>query len=147
MAHAQQQILDAIAATLAAQVTAVAGRVFVDRVDPLQPDELPAILVEESAPEQVQVLTVGGAQQRQLGVRVACVVAGAAAQAQARELGLAAEKALQTSASLVALCRLGIELTSSAPLVEGEADRLMAVRDQGWQMAYAVASHAPDVIL
>lgn len=149
MAHLQQQVLDLIKATIVAGATAAGPRVFVDRVDPLQPNELPAILVDEAPDgEQIQPLTISGAHQRQLAVQINCIVAhGNAAMLQARELGLAVEKLLQTSAPLAALCRMGIDITSSRPQIAGDGDRLMATREQIWQFAYAARGETPDTHL
>lgn len=149
MAHLQQQVLDLIKTTLVAGATTAGARVFVDRVDPLQAHELPAILVEEAPDgEQVQPLTVSGAHQRQLSVQITCVVAhGSGAAAAARELGLQVEKLLQTSAPLAALCRMGLDLNSSRPQIAGDGDRLMATREQAWSFAYAARSDTPDTPL
>jgi len=148
MAHLQQQILDAIADVIAGGGTSAGTRVFVDRVDPLQATDLPAVLVEEAPDgEQVQPYTVHGAYQRQLAVQISCWVAGANAPAQARDLGLAVEKLLQNSATLAALCKLGIELTASRNAASGDGDRLMAVREQAWTFTTLSHRKAPDVAL
>ena len=149
MAHLQQQVLDLIKATLVAGATTAGNRVFVDRVDPLQPQELPAIRVDEAPDgERIEALTVSGAYQRRLAVQIVCVVAhGTGAAQHARSLGLEVEQLLQTSAPLVALCRMGIELTSSRPQIEGDGDRLMATREQLWQFAYAARAETPDTPL
>lgn len=147
MAHGQQQILDSIAATLVAQVPAVSGRVFVDRTDSLQPDELPAILVDESTDgEQVSASTLGGIYERQLPLRITAVVAdGTAAVAEAREIGLAIEKALATDVTLGGLCSGGISLQGSRPGVSSESDRLMAVREQDWSATWYAEYSTPDL--
>ena len=62
MPHAQQQILNAVQTVLASGATAAGARVFLDRVDPLQATELPALLVEEGGEgESIEPLTVHGA--------------------------------------------------------------------------------------
>lgn len=148
MAHLQQQVLDLIKTTLVAGATVAGPRVFVDRVDPLQTHELPAILVDEAPDgEQIQPLTISSAYQRQLAVEIRCITNGSDALLQARELGLAVEKLLQTSAPLAALCRMGIDITSSRPQIAGDGDRLMATREQLWQFAYAARSETPDTPL
>ncbi|MDP3625019.1 MAG: hypothetical protein Q8S12_00365 [Hydrogenophaga sp.] len=148
MAHAQQQILDAVAAVLAGGSTAAGTRVFLDRVDPLQPNELPAITVDEAGEgESVEQTTIHSVEQRALGVTVACIVAhGSQAAAQARELGLQVEKLLAGSTALLALCKLGVQINSSRIVISGEGDRLMASREQNWTMTYMVAAETPDII-
>lgn len=149
MAHAQQQILEAVQALLAGGSTAAGPRVFLDRVDPLQPDELPAILVEESSDgETVTLNTFASMEERALSVSVSCIVAhGSNAVADSRALGLQAEKLLAASAPLRGLCKLGVQLTGNRPVISGENDRLLAARAQDWRMTYMVAAEAPDVIL
>lgn len=145
MAHLQQQILDRIKTTLEA-----AGlRVFVDREDPLQPHELPAVLVDESPDgEQIEAFTISGADRRVLAVQINCVVAGGASVAAlARDMGLQVETLIHTSAPLAALCRLGIQLNASRLLVGGDADRAMRTREQAWSFAYAARSDTPDTPL
>lgn len=146
MPHLQQQILDQIQTTLVAGATSAESRVYVDRVDPLQPGDLPAILVDESPEgEQVQPFTVGGVYRRDLAVQIHCVFAhGSAAAVQARDLALEVEKLLQTSQPLAALCTVGIELNASRHLISGEGDRLMASRETSWTMSYAAHASTPD---
>lgn len=148
MAHAQQQILEAVAAVLAAGSTAAGSRVFLDRIDSLQPSDLPAITVDEAAEgEAVELSTFDNVEQRTLSVSVACIVAhGSAAAAQARELGLQVEKLLAASTALRALCKLGVQITSSRIEISGEGDRLMAAREQSWTMKYMVAAENPEII-
>ncbi len=149
MPHAQQQILEQVKAILAGGSTDAGSSVFLDRVDPLQPTELPALLVEESPEgETVTLNTLGGLEERALGVSVSCVVEhGTDAVARSRELGLQAEKLLADSAALRALCKLGVQITGSRPVISGENDRLLAARAQDWRMTYMVAAEAPDQIL
>lgn len=149
MPHAQQQVLEAVTAILAAGSTAAGSRVFLDRVDALQPLELPAITVDEAAEgETVEPTTIHSIEQRTLVVTVGCVVAhGTGAPQQARALGLEVEKLLSANASLQALCKLGVQITSSRIVISGEGDRLMAARLQDWRMTYMVAAEAPDQIL
>lgn len=148
MAHAQQQILEAVAAVLAGGSTAAGTRVFLDRVDSLQPNELPAITVDEAAEgESVELTTIDYVEQRALGVTVACIVAhGNAAAAQVRDLGLQVEKLLAASTTLRALCKLGVQINSSRIEISGEGDRLMAAREQNWTMTYMCAAESPDII-
>ena len=149
MAHAQQQILDALQALLIAGATAAAGRVFVDRVDPLQANELPAILIEEGDNgEQVETVMLGGHERRELNVVINCVLAASStAAADARAFGLAAEKLVYPNAALQLLAKFGSRLTESRLVMIGDGDRLLAARVQTWRIAYLVNPTAPDVIL
>jgi len=149
VAHAQQQVLNALQVLLAAGATAAATRVFVDRTDPLQPDELPAIRIEEDGDgETSEPATIGGLEQRTLAVQVSCVLEdGTTAAADAREFGLAVEKLIAGSTSLAAIARMGWWITSSRQVNNGEADRLFSSRVQSWRFSYMVAATAPDVIL
>ena len=148
MPHAQQQILEAVKTVLAGGATAAGSRVFLDRVNALQPNELPAITVDEAAEgESVELTTIDNVEQRALGVTVACIVAhGSAAAAQARDLGLQVEKLLAGSTALRALCKLGVQINSSRIEISGEGDRLMAAREQNWTMTYMCAAETPDII-
>lgn len=146
MAHLQQQVLDAIKATLVAAVTAAGARVFVDWVDPLQ--DLPAILVDEAPDgETTSGTDLGPLRQRTLAVRVRCVVAaGSTAMAQARSLGLQAEQALAAPGTALALlARGGVVMQSSRPNLDGDGDRVAALREQDWLVTYFTTSEAPDV--
>lgn len=148
MAHAQQQILDALQALLVGGGTVAGARVFVDRVDPLQPSELPAILIEESEDgESAEPFTVSGFEQRELGISISGVVSHAtAAAAQARDLGLVIEKLVAPSAALAALAKLGVRITSSRLVKSGDGDRLLAAREQAWRFTYVVSANNPDII-
>ncbi len=149
MAHAQQQILNALQTLLAAGGTAAAGRVYLDRVDPLQANQLPAILIRESdSGESADVAFLDGTHRRQLEVEVACVLADSTdAPAQARSLGLAVEKLIAASSALLALCRGGWSITGSKQVSNGDGDRLLSAREQVWRFVYFVSPTAPDVIL
>ena len=149
MPHAQQIILDRVQTVLAAGATVAGARVFVDRVDPLLSTELPAILIREGEEgETAETAYANGDQERTLRVTVIGVLAhSTTAAANARELGLAIEKLLVADATLRTLCSLGLAIESSAGRIDGEADRLMAQRQQTWRMTYQVAPGAPDVIL
>lgn len=149
MPHAQQQILEAVKAVLAAMPQTVAlGRVSLDRVDALQPTELPAIVIEEDeGGETIDQETVHGLLRRELLASVTGVVAhGTAAAANARELGLEIEKRLAASTALRALCKGGVQLASSRQINVGEADRLMAARQQVWRLTYLAKASTPETI-
>lgn len=149
MAHAQQQILDALQAVLAAGGTVAGARVFLDRVDPLQANELPAILIEEGdGGERAETLCLSGEERRELDVQVSCVLAAATtAPADARAFGLAVEKLIAGSAALGVLARLERRITESRIVINGDGDRLLSSRQQSWRFAYVVSPTAPDVIL
>lgn len=147
MAHVQQQILDAIQAALTG-VTVASTRVFVDRLDPLEAIDLPAILIEEAPQgERAQLATIGGLEQRDLQVRVAGVVAHATNYAKdARALGLEIEKVLGgLSPTLDALAKGGRRITLSQLVASGETDQARAARQQYWQFTYFVFPGSPDV--
>lgn len=148
MAHAQQQILDALKTLLAAGGTVAGTRVFLDRVDPLQPTELPAILIEEEPEgESAEPYTVHGVEQRELAVLVSGVLShSTTAAADARNLGLAIEKLIAPSTALAALAKLGVRITNSRMVVQGDLDRLLAARLQSWRFTYLVNAATPDVI-
>lgn len=147
MPHAQQQVLNAIAASLVAAGTDAGSRVFVDRVDPLQPHELPAVLVDEAPDgENTSVEDLGPIYTRSLSVRVVCVVAQGSA-AGARELGLQVEKAMATGAALAAVAKGGVVLQNSRPQTDAQADRLLALREQEWQITYFTDAATPDVLV
>lgn len=149
MAHAQQQILSAVQTVLASGATAAGARVFLDRVDTLQPSELPALLITEGGEgEGAEQLTVSSLEQRTLAVQVICVVShGNNAAADARALGLQVEKLLAASTALAALARGGLNYSGSRLEITGEADRLLAGRVQDWRFSYFVRPESPDVIL
>jgi hypothetical protein len=147
MPHAQQQVLDAIAASLVAAGTDAAARVFVDRVDPLQPQELPAVLVDEAPDgETTSADDFGPTYTRNLSVRVVCVVAQGST-AGARELGLQVEKAMATGAALAAVAKGGVVLQNSRPQTDTQADRLLSLREQEWQLTYFTNAATPDVLV
>lgn len=147
MASAQQQILTALQALLAAGGTVAGTRVYLDRVDALQPADLPAITIEEDG-ERAESIDLAGEQQRESTITVHCALAATTtAAADARAFGLAVEKLIANSAALAALAFDGVYITNSRTEINGDGDRLMASRDQTWLMAYRVDPTAPDVIL
>jgi hypothetical protein len=146
MAHAQQQILDAVKAVLSAGGTVAGSRVYLDRVDPLQATELPAILIEERG-EASDVADLDDMQQRTSTINVHCVLAhSTTAPHDARAFGLAVEKLLANSATVKALAHLGLYITSSQTEINGEGDRLLATRSQVWQASYMVYPTDPEII-
>lgn len=149
MAAAAQQILTALQALLAAGGTVAGTRVYVDTVDPLQPAQLPAIVLEEDpGGEQSEPFTVHGYDKRALGVTVHCVIShSTTAAADARSFGLAVEKLIANSATLAALCSQGHRITANRPAINGDFDQLLAERVQSWSFGYIVAVTAPDIFI
>jgi hypothetical protein len=147
MAHVQEQILAAVVARLVEAGTSAGANVFLDRVDPLQADELPALLVDESPQgESAQPYTVSGIEQRQYTVRVAGVVSHSTAYgSRARDLGLQAEKALSGNAVLTRLAKGGVRIVSSRLSLSGDVEEAKAAREQTWLFTYLVRPSAPDV--
>lgn len=145
MAHVQQQILDAVIAALVAAGTDAGNGVHLDRLDPLEPDELPAILVEESPNgETVSPSTISGVQQRDLLVLVTPVVRGASDYGmRARRLGLQVEKAL-AAYDFSAVAQGGCEIETMRPLFDGEGKDAKAGRQQSWRFTYFVRRESPD---
>ena len=147
MAHAQQQILDALQALLAAGGTVAGSRVLVDPVDPLQPSDLPAIVLQEQG-ETIEPFTISNIEVRELSVQLHCVIAhSSTAAASARAFGLAVEKLIANSPALAVMATQGVRLSSSRPTLDGDTDRLLAARVQSWTFSYLVRSEAPDLIL
>lgn len=148
MAHAQQQILDALRTVLLNGGTVAGTRVFLDRVDPLQANELPAILIDEGeGGETAEPYTVHGVERRELDVSVSGIVThSTTAAADARALGLAIEKLVAPSTALAALAKLGVRISNSRMAITGEGDRLMAARQQSWLFTYLVNADSPDLI-
>lgn len=146
--HVQQQVLDAVQALLLAANTAAGTDVFVDRMDPLKPAQLPAILIGEGENgEDAQPGTIGRLEQRTLDVVIDCAVKQHdTAAADARAFGLVVEKLVRPAASLRALCKLGIRITNSRLVLIGDGDEQYASRRQTWQFTYLVNPSAPDVV-
>lgn len=146
MAHAQQQVIDALQTLLAAGATVAATRVYADRFDPLQASELPAIVLQEGG-ETIEPYTIASVEKRELTVQLHCVLAhNTTAISSARTFGLAVEKLIAASTTLAALC-LEVRLTASRPDVDTGTDSVLASRVQSWTFSYLVQSTAPDTIL
>lgn len=148
MAHVQQQILDGVKAALIAAATGAGANVFLDRLDPLEASELPALLIEEAPEgETVDPQTLDGLEQRAYAVLVTCVVAHAREYgSRARELGAEVEKVLGVSS--FAVPKPGrARITSARMTFSGEGDRAMAAREQTWRFSYFTRRGAPDTAL
>lgn len=147
MAHAQQQFLDTLQALLAAGGTVAGSHVLVDPVDPLQPSDLPAIVLQEQG-ETIEPFTISTVEVRELSVQLHCVIAhSSTAAASARAFGMAVEKLIASSTALATLATQGVRLRSSRPTLDGDTDRLLAARVHSWTFSYLVRSEAPDLIL
>lgn len=149
MAHVQQQILDALKTLLAAAGTAATSSVFLDRVDPLQPSELPAIVIEEALDgETAEPYLISGVEQRVLQVDVAgAVKGGSSAPADARALGLQIEKAVAASSTLTALAKGGVRIMGSRQVNAGDGEEVITARQQRWAFTYYVRPEAPDIVV
>lgn len=144
--HVQQQILEAVEAALKAAATPAGNRVFLDLLDPLEDDQLPAIVVLEAAEgEQIEPQTVNGLEQRQFAVSVQCMVTHSTDYArQARALGAAVERVL--GAPRLSIPKPGrARLRASRITLIGDADRAVASREQTWQFTYYTRRGEPDV--
>lgn len=150
MAHVQQLVLDAIAAAITAAAGIVPpGSIYVDRVDPLQPADLPCICIDEDGPEQVEYLGQepdGFLQKRTLNVRICCVIAASAPASVARTQGLLVEQALQRNTALRGLMA-GYQINSSDYEQIGMSEYLLNQRVQRWQFTYTTNSNNPSIFI
>ncbi|MGF6347909.1 hypothetical protein [Variovorax sp. W2I14] len=148
MDHVQQQIIDGAKAALIAAATAAGNNVFTDRVDPLQPSEIPALLIEEApSGEQVEPQTIHGGEQRTYSFMVTAVVEHSSEYGRrARDLGLQVEKVL--GVPTYAIPKPGrTRIVASRMVLSGEGDRVLAAREQTWQTTYTTRRGAPDIAL
>lgn len=144
--HVQQQILEAVVATLTGAATPAGNRVFLDLLDPLEDDQLPAIVVLEAPEgEQIEPQTVNGLEQRQFAVSVHCMVRHSTDYAkQARALGAAVERVL--GAPRLSIPKPGrARIRASRISLVGDVDRAVAVREQTWLFTYSTRRGEPDV--
>lgn len=148
MKSVQQQILEGVRDALVVAETMAYTRVFLDRDDRLNRDELPAILITEAPEgETIEPATVSATGQRVYGVQVSCVVSHRSGHAEeARALGAEVERVLGATGFPVpkpGRSRLAAtRLTSDS---EGEAS--MASQEQLWRFTYYTRRGAPDVAL
>lgn len=146
MPSASDQIMSAIKAALIAGGTVAASRVFVDRVDPLQAHELPAILIDDRG-DSCEILDLSGLHQRTTTLVIHCTTSHATAAApSARAFGLAVEKIIAADEAVNNLAQLGIDLIAAQTDPDGSVDRLFATRSQTWQASYTVHPSAPDIL-
>lgn len=148
MPHIQQQILDRIAVVLAGAAIVPAGRVHLERVDPLPEGQLPALHIEEPPEgETTQPATVHGLDARDMLVDVHCHTAATVAwQQAARQLGLQVEKAIAGDLQLrTRLCRGGVRCIGSRPLRSGDGANGLAERQLRFRCTYYCDRKTPDV--
>ena len=150
-AHVQQQILDALAATLVAAGTSAGSRVDVDRPDEWPADALLPAIVLESGPEQVTTLSQDYpfVQERAFEFAVVICCGGSTADAQARELGRQVEAALHATLATATASSImePVELIGSAKEKTGQASKVLFELRQSWRTTYYTKSNAPDVPL
>lgn len=145
-AHLQQQILDALAATLAAADTAAGSRIYVDHPDELTAPMLPAIVLA-AGDEQLEATTVHlhALQQRLLDLEIIALCAGPGAFAQARDLVREIEVAIfatAASATCGGKCA-NLTLERLSPAQTGSASQLMAEIRGAWRCTYYTAAGTP----
>ena len=145
MAHVQQQILEGVKAALIAAGTAAGPRVYLDRVDPLEELDLPALLVQEAPEgETIEPQTVSGLEQRSYAVLVVGVVEHATEYgSQARALGLQVEQVLGVPGFAVPLAGRA-RIAAARMSLSGEGKKAMAAREQTWRFTYFTRRGAPE---
>jgi hypothetical protein len=148
MDHAQQAILEAVRAALGTAGTLAQHRVFLDRLDPLQENELPALVVGESPEgEDVQAATLGGLDERLFALEITSVASRGTGYAQ-RARSLSAEVELCLGAATFAYPRPGrARLTGSRLVTSGESEDPRAMVVQTWRITYYTRRGAPDQAL
>jgi len=106
------------------------------------------VLEESSSGESAEPFTISSLERRELTVQVHCIISHkSSAAADTRAFGLAVEKLLAASPTLAALASQGWHMTSSRPVLNGDAEILFASRLQTWVFAYLVRPEAPDILL
>lgn len=143
-----QQVLNALKTLLLAASTAAEDDVFLDRLDPLKPAQLPAICITEGENGvDSEQFTIKSHDQRTLEVVIDCAVKRCStAAADARAFGLVVEKLVRPSSALRALCKLGVRIVNSRLIQLGEGDTVYASRRQTWHFIYLVNPSTPDVV-
>jgi hypothetical protein len=146
MSHVQQQILEGVKGALDAAGIVGPNLVFLDRLDPLQSNELDAILVA-AAPEGevVEPSTTAGLEQREFAVQISSVVAHATGYAdRARALGYEVE--MRIGASSFSVPKPGrARISASRIAISGEGDQARAAFEQTWRFTYFTRRGAPDI--
>ncbi|CAH1387021.1 hypothetical protein [Candidatus Nitrotoga sp. M5] len=146
-APAQLQILNALKTLLVAGSTAAGARVFLHRTDPLQADELPALVIEEAGPITMETIMMDGSERRDMDVIVYCALAASdTAAADSMTFGLATEKLIAADTGLQTLCQFGVNILERSNPMNGEGDRFLAASQQKWRFGYWVHPLNPDVI-
>lgn len=153
--HAHQRILEAVQAALVAAATAAGSRVYLDRVDEIPADNLPAIDIlgaDDTAEDTIEHLTIGFPPLQQhaysFGIRAVCAQATGAAKA-ARNLAGQVEAVLLAASNTIAVgaAPILVLLAGSSEVKDGEgAAQLFVVRQQ-WQAQYQTQGGTPGVPL
>ncbi|HYF17692.1 MAG TPA: hypothetical protein VEA40_07455 [Ramlibacter sp.] len=150
--YMQQRILDALEAALVAAGGSGGwgNRVFVDRVDALQPGELPAILIE-AGEETVDFASPSGnygrqqRQRRDFNVLVCpCAAHNDEAGKQLRAMCKEIELAIFADAPLNDLARDVPRLLGSKTSLFGEGTSVLAQQPMAWSFPYFTLSNQPD---
>ena len=143
--HINQQVLDAIKATLVAAGTDAGAHVFLDRLDPVPESELPAILIEGIG-EVVDTQSVGfpPIYSRQYSLTIACLASGSAAAA--RNLGKQVEAALCASLTAFTAGGLakGLLLGGANEGKDGAGSTALFDVRQSWTAQIMTVGNAPD---
>lgn len=150
--HLQNQLLDFIAATIAAAGTDAGANVFLDRVDEIPTTRLPAVLIEGIGDIRVDAVTFDfpPAQERTYALAITSVVHHVSgAGRNARNLAGQVEAALLAS-SVVAgaggLANGPMRLQPGQEIRDGAGDvNLYGVR-QVWHAGYVTAAGRPDAV-
>jgi hypothetical protein len=145
--HVEQQILNAGAALLVDETDAL-DRVYVDRLDPLKPSQLPAITVNDAG-TQIDAATLNSGE-RFFDVEFSCCRKRTGNDAsEVREFGLAVEKLIAADAggTLAALCGGGFDLLSARLQQDGTAEDPYLARVLTVRFVYHVDPATPDVAI
>lgn len=146
--HATQQIINTLKSVLMG-ATDAGVRVFVERLDPLAPSELPALLIEPGT-EEVEDITVAVPykQRRLLMVKVTCVVAESTGYGAAvRQLGKQVEQVLSASESIHSLTKDVARFMGSMPQNSGDSAIAHASLAQHWRFRYITRNDHPEIFV
>lgn len=151
MSHVADQVVAALVAALVAGVPAVGGRVFDSRVEPLAPDELPAIVVFEGGEEIRYPEIVEGDNRRQIRSQrvqihlIESALSGVVADIRARRLD--AERVLAADLTIGGLARDSRLLSVSAPRIDEAVEDPVAITTLLFEAEVWTLEQSPDVAL
>jgi hypothetical protein len=151
--HAQDQILDALQATIVGAATAAAARVYTERVTEIAAASCPAILIEAGDEDILPPTSLGWPRMQERGFRldVRCVVAvNAGYRRAAGNLAKQVEKAIAASVAaqqLGGIARGGVHLLKSTVEKDGDGEKALYAIVQTWVAGYQTRANAPDVPL